>query len=193
MGRREVLFIFFLFLIGGAVIFAMGIKVGEYLFENECQAILEQSVKKAPANIEKTAEEAAPAQATAENTQVAEPEAANPETTKAAPEAKKPEKMEKWEKSSANLGIKEITNEIREKYTIQISSYQSEMEAQQAAYQLYSSGFKLAYYMESEIPNKGIWYRVGIGFFKKRESARIFAEMLKKQGKVESYIIRKID
>ena len=194
MGRREVLFIFFLFLIGGAVIFAMGIKVGEYLFENECQAILEQSVKKAPANVEKTEEAAVPAQAPSdEPTQVADTEATKPETTKSAPETKKPEKMEKWEKSSANLGIKEITNEIKNKYTIQISSYQSEMEAQQAAYQLYSSGFKLAYYMESEIPNKGIWYRVGIGFFKKRESARIFAEMLKKQGKVETYIIRKID
>ncbi|MCX6111975.1 MAG: SPOR domain-containing protein [Proteobacteria bacterium] len=186
MGRKQVIFIFFLFLIGAAVIFAMGIKVGEYLFENECQSILEESTKKASAQDKKT-EEVKPAE---ENTTT---EAKTSEVKEAAVQPLEPENKTKIEKSSSNLGIKEITNEIKGKYTIQISSYQDELEAQQASYKLYSDGFKLAYYMESQIPNKGIWYRVGIGFFKKRESARIFAEMLKKQGKIESYIIRKID
>jgi cell division protein FtsN len=174
MGRKEVFFIFFLFLIGAAVIFAMGVKVGEYLFENECQTILEESLKKAKVVDEKPQE---------------------PETTAAAQvQVQAPEQdIKKEEPTGSELGIKEITDEIKGKYTIQISSYQDELEAQQVSYQLYSSGFKLAYYMEAEIPNKGIWYRVGIGFFKKRESARIFAEMLKKQGKIETYIIRKID
>jgi cell division septation protein DedD len=175
MGRKEVFFIFFLFLIGAAVIFAMGVKVGEYLFENECQTILEESLKKAKVADERPQE---PEQTVAQ-VQV------QPET---------PEQgIKNEEQTASSLGIKEITDEIKGKYTIQISSYQDELEAQQVSYQLYSSGFKLAYYMEAEIPNKGIWYRVGIGFFKKRESARIFAEMLKKQGKIESYIIRKID
>jgi len=201
MGRKQVIFIFFLFLIGAAVIFAMGIKVGEYLFENECQSILEQSIKKPAAQDKKidegTTQEEKTTEKTAEETQSPETKetAALPsdtETPKAQPETDTKNKT-KIEKSASNLGIKEITNEIKGKYTIQISSFQNELEAQQASYKLYSDGFKLAYYMESQIPNKGIWYRVGIGFFKKRESARIFAEMLKKQGKMESYIIRKID
>ena len=197
MGRKQVIFIFFLFLIGAAVIFAMGIKVGEYLFENECQSILEESMKKSSAQDKKTEEVKTDEDKTAPEAQTTEPKETAALTTdaetpkiKTEPETKSKTKIEK---SASNLGIKEVTNEIRGKYTIQISSFQNELEAQQASYKLYNDGFKLAYYMESQIPNKGIWYRVGIGFFKKRESARIFAEMLKKQGKMESYIIRKID
>jgi cell division protein FtsN len=51
----------------------------------------------------------------------------------------------------------------------------------------------MAYYMEAEIPGKGLWYRVGIGFFDKKSSADMFAEMLKKQGKITSYLIRRVD
>ena len=197
MGRKQVIFIFFLFLIGAAIIFAMGIKVGEYLLENDCQSILEQSVKKSSAQDKKTEEVKTDEDKTAPEAQAPEvkettalPSDAETAKTQVEPETKNKIKIEK---SASNLGIKQITNEIKGKYTIQISSFQNELEAQQASYKLYSDGFKLAYYMESQIPNKGIWYRVGIGFFKKRESARIFAEMLKKQGKMESYIIRKID
>ena len=197
MGRKQVIFIFFLFLIGAAIIFAMGIKVGEYLFENECQSILEQSMKKPSSQDKKIEGGKAEEEKNAEESQAPEvketaalPNDAETAKTQVEPETKNKIKIEK---SASNLGIKQITNEIKGKYTIQISSFQNELEAQQASYKLYSDGFKLAYYMESQIPNKGIWYRVGIGFFKKRESARIFAEMLKKQGKMESYIIRKID
>lgn len=196
MGRKEILLIFFLFLIGAGVIFAMGIKVGEYLFENECQTILEESIKKASIQDKNIEEQTSTEQTTqATQTENITEQAVTPKTETVVPEIeiKPKDKIEKIGKSPSNMSIKEITEEIKGKYTIQISSYQNELEAQQVAYKLYSDGFKLAYYMEAEIPNKGIWYRVGIGFFKKRESARIFAEMLKKQSKIESYIIRKID
>ncbi|MEI6092291.1 MAG: SPOR domain-containing protein [bacterium] len=205
MGRKEILLIFFLFLIGAGVIFAMGIKVGEYLFENECPTILEESIKKSSVQ-EKATQETVTTDDTASAEQIKTDiptETPKIEQTKSESEPKinenekkakgKVDKAEKTDKAPSNMSIKEITQEIKGKYTIQISSYQDELEAQQVAYKLYSSGFKLAYYMEAEIPNKGIWYRVGIGFFKKRESARIFAEMLKKQNKIDSYIIRIVD
>jgi len=92
-----------------------------------------------------------------------------------------------------HLGITKITDDIKNKFTVQISAHRDEAEAKQIASDLYVAGFKSSYYLKTEIPNKGTWYRVGIGFFPKKESAELFADMLKKQEKISSYIIRKID
>jgi cell division protein FtsN len=97
------------------------------------------------------------------------------------------------ESEMEHLGITKITDDIKNKYTVQISAHRDEAEAKQIASDLYVAGFKSSYYLKTEIPNKGTWYRVGIGFFPKKDSAELFADMLKKQGKISSYIIRKID
>lgn len=175
--RREIVLIFMLLLIGGAVIFSLGIKVGQgFLCKNNAPAKEEVKLNNIYDSSEnyddnKLPEKTAPA--------------LEQKTAKAEIETTKETKTE--------LGIKEITNEIKGKYTIQVSSHQDEEEAKRVAAELYKSGYKLAYYMEAEVPGKGMWYRVGIGFFKQKSSAETFAEMLKKQGKIASYLIRKID
>lgn len=190
--KGELLLLFLLFVIGGGLIFAVGVRIGKNILQNDCQAIIEDNQKrieeleaKKTASIEEEAEPVEP---------VKEDE---PEPEKIIISTTKTKKVEKQPKPTVNnkdeLGIKEITNEIRGKYTIQISSYQDEEEAQREANALYSDGYKLAYYMEAEVPNKGIWYRVGVGFFEKKTSAQMFADMLKKQGKITSYLIRRVD
>jgi cell division septation protein DedD len=126
----------------------------------------------------------------------AKPETAGkPETPAKPAQAVTPPKVEaaKQEADPSHLGIKEITTDIKGKYTVQVSAYKDELEAQQMAYSLYNMGFKSAYYIETELPNKGLWYRVGIGFFDKKTSADLFGEMLRKQNKISSYIVRKVE
>ena len=171
--RREIVLIFMLLLIGGAVIFSLGIRVGQSVL---CK-------NGAPAKEEIKLSNLYDSSTNYDDNKL-------PEKTDTAPTPK----VEKEEKETkTELGIKEITNDIKGKYTIQISSHQDEQEAKKAAAELYQSGYKLAYYMEAEVAGKGMWYRVGIGFFKQKASAETFAEMLKKQGKIASYLIRKID
>lgn len=171
---REIVLIFLLLLVGGAVIFSLGIKVGQNVLPKNAVAPKEE------VKLENTNEAAG----NYEDNNL-------PEATK--PEVKQEVAPEKEMPKEEQLGIQEITSEIKGKYTIQISSHQSEGEAKKAASALYKSGYKIAYYMEADLPGKGTWYRVGIGFFKQKSSAETFAEMLKKQGKITSYLIRKID
>lgn len=198
MGKKELFFIFMLFVIGGTVIFAFGVKVGEYLFENECQSIVDNSLNAAQEQ-EKEPLQAQPQEEVLEEVeeiQIKEEDTDERQirdAQKIIDDERAGTKRTDKEISAYTLGIREITSEIKGKYTIQISSYQDETSAQEEAYRLYLAGFKLAYYMESEIPGKGTWYRVGIGFFTKLSNAKIFAEMLKKQNKIQTYIIRKVD
>jgi cell division septation protein DedD len=197
MGKKELFFIFMLFIIGGTVIFAFGVKVGEYLFENECQSIVDRGLQEAAERQEAYQEQKPePVVEEIEEIEVIEQDP-DEKQIKDAQQIIDDERIGKKRSdkgiSAYTLGIREITSEIKGKYTIQISSYQDETSAQDEAYRLYLAGFKLAYYMEADIPGKGTWNRVGIGFFTKLSNAKIFAEMLKKQNKIQTYIIRKID
>ena len=174
--KGELVLLFILFLIGGSLIFAVGIRLGKNILQNDCQAILENNQKR----IEELEAKVDPETKTVEETTVV---LENNNTSEG----------DKVKKAYGELGIKEITDEIKGKYTIQISSYQDEEEAQREARSLLDDGYKMAYYMEAEIPGKGLWYRVGIGFFDKKSSADMFAEMLKKQGKITSYLVRRVD
>jgi len=173
--RREIVLIFMLLLVGGAVIFSLGIKVGQSLL---CKSAAPAKDELKLSNIYDNSDNY-------EDNKL-------PEKAAAADTEKKVEQATEQE-AKTELGIKEITNDIKGKYTIQISAHQNEQEAKKIAAELYKSGYKLAYYMEAEVPGKGVWYRVGIGFFKQKSSAETFAEMLKKQGKIASYLVRKID
>lgn len=164
--RREVVIIFLLLLVAGAVVFSLGIKLGQGIF---CQAV---QVNEDISLIKEVSEEEPSIDDTSINTTTPVQEA---------------------QKTNSVLGVKEITSDIKGKYTIQISSHPTEEEAKNIADKMYQDGEKLAYYMEAEIPGKGTWYRVGVGFFSQRSSAETLAEMLKKQGKINTYLIRKID
>ncbi len=170
---REIILIFLLLLVGGAVLFSLGIKVGQNVLCKNVTAQKDDSLLSAPEIYD--------------DNKIA----VKTETEATAPEVKEEPSQDTAQDSS--LAIREITTDIKDKYTIQISSHQGEEEAKKIARELYNSGYKLAYYMEAEVPGKGTWYRVGIGFFKQRSSAETFAEMLKKQGKIPGYLIRKID
>jgi len=173
--KREIVLMFLLMFIGGAVIFAIGIKIGQNLLESDCQNVLDSA---------QIAQKVENAQAEPPADQVSLPLA----------EEKNKETEKKAEKEpTEELAIKEVTSEIKGKYTIQVGAYDNEAEAKKEAEEFYNSGYKLAYYMEADIPNKGTWYRVGIGFFEKQNSAKVFAEMLKKQGKIPTYLIKKVD
>jgi cell division septation protein DedD len=177
---RELILIFLLLLAGGAVLFSLGIKVGQNVLCKN-QTLAKEDIK---LNNTYAASESYDDNKLAQKTEGAEkPVAAAEVKEEAKPEAP----------VESSLAIREVTNDIKGKYTIQISSHQGEDEAKKIAGELYKSGYKLAYYMEAQVPGKGTWYRVGIGFFKQKSSAETFAEMLKKQGKIPGYLIRKID
>jgi cell division septation protein DedD len=178
---REIILIFLLLLVGGAVLFSLGIKVGQNVL---CKnAAPKEEVK---LNNVYSASENYDDNKLQQKTE--KPAVAPEEKPEVKNEEVKPEAL-----PEASLVIREITSDIKGKYTIQISSHQGEDEAKKIAGELYKSGYKLAYYMEADVPGKGTWYRVGIGFFKQKSSAETFAEMLKKQGKIAGYLIRKID
>ncbi|MBN1114905.1 MAG: SPOR domain-containing protein [Oligoflexia bacterium] len=204
--RSEIFIMFLLLLFSGMLVFSIGIMVGKKLLENECRLILEDNLnklKECQSNVEvKTAAEEVTGK---EEAKPEEPETLKPiQRPKPKPEIEKAEDTPKQpvvsdevevtpEQEKQHLAIREISDEIRNKYTVQVSAHRDEKEASRITYDLYKLGFKSAYYMESQIPNKGTWYRVGIGFFSKYDSAVKFAEMLKQNDKITSYIIRKIE
>ena len=91
-----------------------------------------------------------------------------------------------------SLAIKELSSDIIGKYTVQIGAYKNEIDAQQLAYALYRQGNNDSYYMETRLAGKGIWYRVSLGFFDRKSSASAYANMLIKQGKIKSYMVRRL-
>jgi cell division septation protein DedD len=64
------------------------------------------------------------------------------------------------------------------RYTVQIGAFQKEGEAKQIVNNLKSKGYP-AFIKTSEIPGKGIWYRVRIGTFTTRVTAKLYAANLK--------------
>ena len=76
------------------------------------------------------------------------------------------------------------------KYTVQISSYQTEDEAKTHAKKLMDKGFN-AFYLEADISGKK-WYRVSVGLFSTKASADQYKKSLVEQTKVGSAIVQKI-
>jgi cell division protein FtsN len=108
----------------------------------------------------------------------------------------KPQKQEEACKApiAINFAVENPpTKDTKGKYTVQIDAYQDKDDAEKRTLELYNSGYKLVYYTKVEIPEKGTWFRVGIGFFKLRSDAEKFGEMLKSKDEVTNYIVRKVD
>lgn len=76
------------------------------------------------------------------------------------------------------------------KYTVQISSYQLEGDAQSHAKKLIDKGFN-AFYVEADIKGKK-WYRVSVGLFGTKSSAEQYKKSLIEQAAVTSAIVQKI-
>jgi cell division septation protein DedD len=64
------------------------------------------------------------------------------------------------------------------KYTIQIGAFQKEEDAKQIVNKLKSKGYP-AFIKTADIPGKGTWYRVRVGTFSTRVTAKLYAANLK--------------
>lgn len=73
-------------------------------------------------------------------------------------------------------------------WTTQVASFSSQSEAEQAVSRLLTKGIE-AYLVKSNIPGKGIFYRVRVGRFASRSAAQAKGEKLKQQGTVESFFV----
>jgi cell division protein FtsN len=172
---KEIIALFAVLLIFAVLIFSTGILIGKKILEKDCQLIIENQEEK----LKKCLKEKE------ENNK-------NKEEVKKEKTPDINDNEEEIKPNYSNLAIKENTKKIKGKYTVQIASYQSEYKAQRIAYELFQKGYKSSYYTKADLKEKGIWYRVGIGFFDNYNSAKIFSNILKKQGIIESSMIRKI-
>lgn len=77
------------------------------------------------------------------------------------------------------------------KYTLQVGSHRTQAEAVGQVKELKAEGFD-AFYVEVQIPNKGTWYRVGMGVFATKEMAEKTAATWKKTKKLPSFIVQKV-
>lgn len=76
------------------------------------------------------------------------------------------------------------------KYTVQISSHQSETEAKDEAGKLRAKGFS-AFVVPATVKGKN-WYRVSVGLFDKKDEAKTYRERLLKEAGVASAFIQQI-
>jgi septal ring-binding cell division protein DamX len=76
------------------------------------------------------------------------------------------------------------------KYTVQVSSFNSETEAAKAAKELVNKGFS-AFYLSAEVNGK-TWYRVGVGLHASLGEAKKAREDLLKQPDIKTAIVQKV-
>ena len=75
----------------------------------------------------------------------------------------------------------------KQRYSIQIASYPERNLAEDEVRKMKKRGYA-AYFVASEIPDKGTWYRVRIGNFKKKQSAERLMNKLQNQEGLTPYI-----
>ena len=76
------------------------------------------------------------------------------------------------------------------KYTVQIASYASELDAKKRSKNLRNKGFS-AFYIPAQIKGK-TWYRVNIGLFQNRKEASFYRQRIAKQAGIKTSLIQKI-
>jgi len=113
------------------------------------------------------------------------PEAELPAEKKTAESARIPQSLPK-ELATAAIG----------KYTVQVSSYPTEAEAEKMAADLKAKGFS-AFYVAAKIKDKATneeksWYRVSVGVFATQKEADAYKADLLSRAKVASAIVQKI-
>jgi cell division septation protein DedD len=81
------------------------------------------------------------------------------------------------------------TADVNNKFTIQIASLKNSAAADKMVAKLKKRGYP-AYRSIGKIPDKGIWYRVRVGYFKTRAEARGTVKQLKNE-KIEAIIVQR--
>jgi len=77
------------------------------------------------------------------------------------------------------------------KFTLQVGSYNTPVEANKRAAHLRAAGFA-AQVVAVELPKRGTWYRVQTGRFADRAEATRYGVQLRAQGAAESYIVTEV-
>ncbi|MBD65817.1 MAG: hypothetical protein CME62_11460 [Halobacteriovoraceae bacterium] len=212
--RKEVVLIFVFIVMIAAIAFTMGVRVGKKLSlkedgytKEDIQNINLKSVEEEKVNtiVDEDANPSNLDPAVAKEQQDKDLEARlKAEMEKLArEETKMPDKIEIEEEPveeipaedntvTTNEPLKDIYNQNRDykgKFTIQLSSHQSEAEAKE-----FADGFILQGYdviiNEVVIPGKGVWFRVSIGAFDSKDEAKEY--LVKEQNIFQSkdYVIR---
>lgn len=75
----------------------------------------------------------------------------------------------------------------KKRYSIQVGSFQDKSEADLLVDELNNNGYP-AYLIKSTIPQKGVWYRVRVGYFQTRKEAEKFSSEIKKREKLPNYV-----
>lgn len=101
----------------------------------------------------------------------------------------------KKETISANADKKSASSEqgkkrsIQKDYTIQVASLKNSIDADKMVTSLKKKGY-LAYKTIREIPGKGIWYRIRIGYYKDGKEAKSILTRLKNEN-IEAFLIKR--
>jgi DedD protein len=91
------------------------------------------------------------------------------------------------EKASSKAASKEPGKDFNGRYTVQVSSFQIQADADAMVRRLVQKGYP-AYKISAEIPGKGRWHRVRIGTFASRDDATKFAKDFEEKENLETYI-----
>ncbi len=73
-------------------------------------------------------------------------------------------------------------------YTVQIEATPDQLVAEERVEQLKAQGLE-AYWIKSNVPDKGVFFRVRIGRFATKADARQYAERLRQQGRITDYFV----
>ena len=136
--------------------------------------------KKTESGTEKTSP---PKKVEPETRKISPPKKAESETKNTSP----PEKRETTQKKKT-VNLKKSA-EGNENFTIQIASLKDSAAADKMVAKLKKRGYP-AFRSIGKIPDKGIWYRVRVGYFKNRAEARSTIQRLKNE-KIEAIIVQR--
>jgi cell division protein FtsN len=118
-----------------------------------------------------------------EKRKISPPKKAESETKKTSP----PKKLATTQKKKT-VNLKKTADDNK-KFTIQIASLKDSVAADKMVAKLKKRGYP-AYRSIGKIPDKGIWYRVRVGYFKNRAETRGTIKRLKNE-KIEAIIVQR--
>lgn len=209
--KKEVALIFIFMILIAVTSFVLGVKVGKSFTYNEVDQALEKvdqveilSSEEEKAN--KVMDEASSSPSDSHNEfeedvhrrieehikNEFEKEETESQTQKTAPTQKSEDLLvgEPLERSNKD-GQDQGSEQLRGKYTIQLSSHRSKNEAQE-----FAQGFEVRGYEpiinEVEVPSKGVWYRVSIGAFDTITEAKEYVLKERSLFQGEDYVFQRL-
>ncbi len=76
---------------------------------------------------------------------------------------------------------------MKKPYTVQVAAYRSKKDALLLVYKLKKAGFD-AFYERTNIPGKGVWYRVRVGHYSSRDEAKRWADKIHRRMGLPTFV-----